>query len=207
MSATYKDYGYQSADSNWSDSYLMPPLRRMLGDPHGPILDIGCGNGAIARALLAEGYDIYGIDASATGIGIASQKAPGRFFQHDIAAGSLPAALADKRFATVISTEVISHLYAPRSLIDLARHALVPEGRLIISTPYHGYLKNLALAATGKLDAHFSVLWDGGFIKFFSRKTLEQMLREQGFVVTDFAGAGRWPFLWKSMLVKARVAR
>ncbi len=74
-----------------------------------------------------------------------------------------------------------------------------------MSTPYHGYLKNLALAATGKLDAHFTVLRDGGHIKFFSRRTLEQMLREQGFEVAGFAGAGRWPWLWKSMLVKARV--
>jgi len=74
-----------------------------------------------------------------------------------------------------------------------------------VSTPYHGYIKNLALAVTGKLDAHFTVLWDGGHIKFFSRSTLEQMLREQGFEVTGFAGAGRWPLLWKSMLVKTRV--
>jgi len=64
----------------------------------------------------------------------------------------------------------------------------------------------LALALSGRLDAHFTVLWDGGHIKFFSRRTLEQMLREQGFVATDFAGAGRWPYLWKSMLVKARPA-
>jgi len=78
---------------------------------------------------------------------------------------------------------------------------------LIVSTPYHGYLKNLALAVTGKLDAHFTALWDGGHIKFFSRSTLEQMLREEGFDVQAFVGAGRWPFLWKSMLMKARLAR
>lgn len=206
MSTNYKDYGYQSADSNWTDSYLLPPLRRMLGLPRGPILDIGCGNGAIARALLEDGYDVYGIDASKSGIEIANVRAPGRFFLHDVAVGRLPDALADKRFMTVISTEVITHLYAPRGLIDFARRILVEDGELIVSTPYHGYFKNLALAVSGKLDAHFTVLWDGGFIKFFSRRTLEQMLREQDFVVTDFAGAGRSLFLWKSMLVKARVA-
>ena len=74
-----------------------------------------------------------------------------------------------------------------------------------MSTPYHGYLKNLALAMTGKLDGHFSVLWDGGHIKFFSRATLERMLTDQGFEVLAFAGAGRLPLLWKSMLVNARV--
>lgn len=184
----------------------MPPLQRMLGRPRGPILDVGCGNGAIARALLEDGYDVYGIDASESGIEIANERVSGRFFLHDITAGRLPEALADKRFKTVISTEVITHLYAPRGLIDFARRNLVDDGELILSAPYHGYFKNLVLAVSGKLDAHFTVLWDGGFIKFFSRKTLEQMLREQGFAVTDFAGAGRLPFLWKSMLVKAKVA-
>ncbi|MDP2829693.1 MAG: class I SAM-dependent methyltransferase [Sulfuricellaceae bacterium] len=206
MSADYKDYGYQLADSNWSDSYLMVPLRRLLGPPRGPVLDIGCGNGAISRALLEDGYDVYGIDASESGIEIANRNAPGRFFVHDVTVQRLPDALADKRFVTVISTEVISHLYAPRRLLDLAREVLADDGELIVSMPYHGYFKNLALAVSGRLDPHFTVLWDGGFIKFFSRRTIEQMLREQGFAVTDFAGAGRWPYLWKSMLVKARVA-
>ena len=32
---------------------------------------------------------------------------------------------------------------------------LEPGGLAIISTPYHGYLKNLALAASGKLDSSF----------------------------------------------------
>ena len=186
MSADYKDYGYQSADSNWSDGYLMAPLRRLLGSPRGPILDIGCGNGAIARVLLEEGCDVYGIDASESGIEIANRKAPGRFFVHDVADQQLPDALAGKRFVSVISTEVISHLYAPRRLLDLARSVLAEDGELIVSTPYHGYVKNLALAVSGRLDSHFTVMWDGGFIKFFSRRMLEQMLREQGFVVTDF---------------------
>ena len=206
MTAGYKDYGYHSAEFNWSDSYLLPPLRLMLGRARGPVLDIGCGNGAISRALLEDGYDVYGIDASESGIAIASESCPERFFLHDVTVACLPKALADKQFVTVISTEVITHLYAPRILMDFARRVLVDDGELIVSAPYHGYLKNLALAVSGKLDAHFSVLWDGGFIKFFSRRTLEQMLHERGFVVTDFVGAGRCPYLWKSMLVKAKVA-
>lgn len=201
----YSEYAYQSAAPNWSDSYLLPPLRRMLSRSRDPILDIGCGNGAIARALLADGRDVYGIDASASGIRIANTGAPGRFFLGDITTGRLPEPIAEMRFGTVISTEVITHLYDPRGLIDLARSALVDGGELVISAPYHGYFKNLALAASGRLDAHFTVLWKGGVIKFFSRKTLEQMLREQGFTATDFAGAGRIAYLWKSMLIKAKV--
>jgi 2-polyprenyl-3-methyl-5-hydroxy-6-metoxy-1,4-benzoquinol methylase len=205
MSATYKDYGYKTAEPSSAHSYLLKHLRVILGPTQGTILDLGCGNGAIARALITEGYDVYGVDASATGITIANAEIPGRFFVLDVSAGQLPTELASKNFDVVISTEVIEHLYDPRGFIAFARKILVNGGEFIVSTPYHGYFKSLALAITGKLDDHFTVLWDGGHIKFFSRKTLEQMLIEQGFEVIDFVGAGRVLFLWKSMLVKARV--
>jgi 2-polyprenyl-6-hydroxyphenyl methylase/3-demethylubiquinone-9 3-methyltransferase len=37
----------------------------------------------------------------------------------------------------------------------------------VISTPFHGYWKNIALAVSGKFDDHFTALWNGGHIKFF----------------------------------------
>jgi hypothetical protein len=72
-----------------------------------------------------------------------------------------------------------------------------------LTTPYHGYLKNLLLAVTGKLDRHFTVLWDHGHIKFWSHKTMHEILTETGFTNIKFGGAGRIPWLWKSMVVRA----
>ena len=74
----------------------------------------------------------------------------------------------------------------------------------IISTPYHGYLKNLALAVTGKLDAHFTALWDYGHIKFWSVRTLSALLREVGLTVEKVFRVGRLPVLAKSMIAVAR---
>lgn len=131
---------------------------------------------------------------------------PGRFFVLDVVLGKLPIELENKQFCAVISTEVIEHLYDPRSFVLFARKILSRTGgEFIVSTPYHGYLKNLGLALTGKLDKHFTALWHGGHIKFFSRKTLVKLVEDEGFKVIDFSGAGRLPFLWKSMLVKAKV--
>lgn len=79
----------------------------------------------------------------------------------------MPLELASKRFEVVISTAVIEHLYDPRGFIAFARWILANGGDFIVSTPYHGYLKNVALALSGRLDSHFAVLWDGGHIKFF----------------------------------------
>ncbi|HSQ49736.1 MAG TPA: hypothetical protein VLL94_00560, partial [Nitrospiraceae bacterium] len=73
----------------------------------------------------------------------------------------------------------------------------------IVSTPYHGYWKNLAMALTGRLDHHFTALWDHGHIKFWSMATLRQLLLEAGFRSITFRRVGRVPALAKSMIAVA----
>jgi 2-polyprenyl-3-methyl-5-hydroxy-6-metoxy-1,4-benzoquinol methylase len=109
----------------------------------------------------------------------------------------------ENSFEAVISTEVIEHLYSPHLLPRFAKSILKDNGFLIISTPYHGFIKNLALSLFDHWDAHHSPLWHGGHIKFWSRKTLTKLLLEGGFKVTSFHGTGRLPFLWKSMILVA----
>ena len=147
------------------------------------------------------------IDASITGIELARKGCPDRFYVQDINSKELPNELNDIYFDTIISTEVIEHLYNPRTYIQFCKQVLMKNGggELIISCPYHGYLKNLVMAVSGKFDNHFTVLWDGGHIKFWSRKTLTQLLEEFDFEVVDFKGSGRFPYLWKSMFIKARI--
>ena len=78
--------------------------------------------------------------------------------------------------------EVIEHLYSPRTFAAFVRSILEANGggRFILTTPYHGYLKNLSIALAGKADRHYSALWEGGHIKFWSRRTLAILLREPG---------------------------
>jgi 2-polyprenyl-6-hydroxyphenyl methylase/3-demethylubiquinone-9 3-methyltransferase len=54
----------------------------------------------------------------------------------------------------VVSTEVIEHLYAPQKLPVFASQVLRPEGWLIVSAPYHGYLKNLVWSVFNYWDVH-----------------------------------------------------
>ena len=205
----YKDYGFTDNELIPSHEYILPVLVKMLKTERKTILDLGCGDGKIASFLLRNGFDVYGVDASETGISIANNKHPGKFFLQDFSYQKLPKQLEDVRFDIIISTEVIEHLYAPREFISLCKSILRRGrgGELILSTPYHGYLKNIILTLTGQLDKHLTVLWDGGHIKFWSRKKLTMILEEQIFRVVDFMGAGRVPFLWESMFIKAVVGR
>jgi 2-polyprenyl-3-methyl-5-hydroxy-6-metoxy-1,4-benzoquinol methylase len=167
------------------------------------ILDVGCGNGAMCGALADAGFEMVGCEPDDEGIAFATKRYPAIRF-HQIGIYDDPSTLGEKEFDAVVSTEVIEHLMHPKFLPRFASQVLRPGGHLIVSTPYHGYLKNLMLAITGKFDFHFTALWDGGHVKFWSRATLTRLLTDEGFEVIDFIGAGRLPYLWKSMILVAR---
>jgi 2-polyprenyl-6-hydroxyphenyl methylase/3-demethylubiquinone-9 3-methyltransferase len=170
------------------------------------ILDLGCGNGYVASVVAALGHEVTGLDIDAKAIYIAVASHPMvRFVVGSVDDDQLPARVG-KGYDCVIALEVIEHLFNPRQLFAQSVRLLRPDGCLILSTPYHGYLKNLALSVLGRWDRHFTVDWDGGHIKFFSRKTLMAMAMAGGFVVEHWFGVGRVPGIWKSMMVVARRA-
>lgn len=201
------EYQYTYEDSNLANahSFLMTPLLSMLpqsANPQGQkirVLDLGCGNGSLSNVLAKKGYEVVGIEESEQGFTIASKNFPNcHFIQASIY--DLPYAKLQNSFDVVIAVEVIEHLFYPRELARAAKTCLKPNGRLILTTPYHGYFKNLALAVSGKMDHHFHALWDGGHIKFFSVKTLSTLLETESYTDINFKFAGRFPYLWKSML-------
>ena len=165
--AEYKDYGFTNDQPSHTFYYLQQPMLSLLDKSKNRcILDLGCGNGHIVNYLIKEGYNAYGTDASENGITIARQEHPDRFFLQDLSTGELPKELQLLTFDTIISTEVIEHLYDPVGFIDFCKKSLQKNGELIISTPYHGYLKNLMLSVFNKWDTHLSPTWDGGHIKY-----------------------------------------
>jgi 2-polyprenyl-3-methyl-5-hydroxy-6-metoxy-1,4-benzoquinol methylase len=188
-------------------AYLMPPALAALREfSSHTVLDLGCGNGAGSARLATEGFHTAGCDASDTGLALAKQTYPRLdFFSHDI---SLP--LPQDHLASydaVVSLEVVEHLMQPRQLALRAREALRPGGVFILSTPYHGYWKNLALALTNSFDAHWHPLRDFGHVKFFSPSTLHALLEESGFFIHQSLRLGRIPAFARSLLVVAVKAK
>lgn len=182
---------------------FIPPifsLSTKLG-PETRVLDVGCGNGFTAGQFLARGCEVVGIDLSRQGIEIARATYPKGRFEVLPADANFLDALQAKPFDLVVSTEVIEHLYDPRSFTAQVFEALRPGGRFICTTPYHGYWKNLAIALLNKWDSHANPLWDGGHIKLWSRKTLAQLFSETGFKDLQFRGVGRFPLLWMTMVM------
>lgn len=194
------EYTYSSAAPSHTHSYLFRPALALAKRRPAPcrVFELGCGSGGFANALDEAGYDVTAIDISESGVRHAKEAYPGCRFE----VGSGYDDLAGKygTFDLVISLEVVEHLYSPRLYAATVRDLLNPGGIAIISTPYHGYVKNLALAASGRMDNHFTALWDHGHIKLWSRETLRALFGEVGMREAEFHRVGRFSALAKSMI-------
>jgi 2-polyprenyl-3-methyl-5-hydroxy-6-metoxy-1,4-benzoquinol methylase len=208
LSDAYTDFSWAThhpanGESGEGIADLLSTLIEMCGDVH-RICDLGCGNGYLAGRLARLEYEVVGVDASRSGIEVGRQHHPQVDFVCDNIGVTLAHKLNSGEFDLVVSSDVIEHLYRPSDLLEAAATLLRPKGHLLVCTPYHGYLKNLALSITGRMESHFTALWDGGHIKFFSVETLSELLVRHGFTDLRFSYYGRLPYLWKNMICHAR---
>lgn len=202
VSIEAKEFLWNSNGLSEAHEYVLPTLKQWLARAGARrVLDIGCGNGALSAELCNEGLEVVGTEISQSGIALARKLYPRIPFFLTGVESPLPQELAG-RFDAVISVEVIEHLLLPRSLFQRAKEALRPGGTLIVTTPFHGFVKNVALALSNKFDQHWHPLRDHGHVKFFSLATLSQLFQEQDFEVRSTARLGRIPPLARSMMVE-----
>jgi 2-polyprenyl-3-methyl-5-hydroxy-6-metoxy-1,4-benzoquinol methylase len=209
MPNTVAEYGWHSQVGPESCGYIAPEVLRVvakLGSRR--VLDLGSGNGALCGQLARTGVQVVGAELDARGVEIARLAHPAiPFYQFGVEDDPADFMRRERPFDAVVSTEVIEHLYSPHRLPSFAAAVTRPGGYLIVSTPYHGYVKNVAIALLNRWDHHHTVLWHGGHIKFFSRRTLTQLVEGNGFNAIAFSGVGRVPWLWKSMIFVAQKRR
>jgi SAM-dependent methyltransferase len=102
---------------------LVPP-------PSGRTLDLGCGEGRLARDLAALGHDVAGIDASPTMLAAAREAAPAMEL-HLADAASLPFAAAS--FGLVVAFMSLQDVDDLAGAIREASRVLAPGGRLCLA--------------------------------------------------------------------------
>jgi SAM-dependent methyltransferase len=117
--------------------FLVPMIARHFPpDRDAPILDLGCGGGAILYFAQQAGYrNARGVDVSAEQV-----EAARRLGVENVAHGDLLEALrglADASQAAVVSFDVIEHLTREEliEVIDEVHRVLAPAGRWIVHVP------------------------------------------------------------------------
>jgi len=188
-------------DYNWEDdktqtNNILHKLNKILNDikpnelTH---LDVGCGNGAITKKIAKHFKSTHGIDTSKEGISFANKNNNNNI---EFSCESIDdLLLKNKRFNFVSTIEVIEHVYDPFHFMNGLYNITENGGYVLISTPYHGYFKNLLISLLNLNDKHYTVSWPHGHIKFFSVKTLTELINRYNFSIESVNFSGRfYPF-------------
>jgi len=139
---------------------------RFASELPGPLLDFGCGQGALLRELRAKGIDARGIEIRRPAIvdALTEEVKP---FVH-LYEGALPLPFESDRFAAVVCTEVLEHVPDPVATVrELAR--LAP--RALFTVP--------DMSAVPALFPHAVVPWhllEASHLSFFTQRSLGALL-------------------------------
>ncbi len=202
----YQDF---AVDFSATRRKLQPGVQRILEqiDPHASLLDLGCGNGELARELARHGHAgaYTGLDFSPILLEQASQgQPPGYHFQlADLSTSGWDAPLSGQHFDCILAFAVLHHL--PGSdlrlrIVKEVRSLLAPGGRFIHSE--WQFLNSPRLKeriqpwesiglAQGDLDPGDYLLdWRQGghglrYVHHFSETELEQLAGASGFTAQE----------------------
>jgi 2-polyprenyl-3-methyl-5-hydroxy-6-metoxy-1,4-benzoquinol methylase len=194
------------AKGAYSTKEVFPAIKSFLKNKKGRIIDLGAGWGHMTDLVANLGFEVVAVEMSPEKADYAKKQFPDiKFFCCDVYDIPEKVVPFEAPFDFVVATELIEHLFDPEKFLNITKQLLKENGLLILSTPYHGYLKNLMLAFFNKMDDHFKVWELGGHIKFFSKKSLFAILKKAKYRPIKFVGAGRCCFLYKSMVVISKI--
>jgi SAM-dependent methyltransferase len=150
---------------------------------HSPksVLEIGSGTGILGSRIEGSAIRYMGIEPDEEQHRLCRESFP-HLEVRKASCYEDPERLGLGRFDMVISNDVVEHLYLPSELVRFKKAHLNPGGIAITATPNFGsYFKNLAYSIFNRWDQVHSPWWDGGHIKFFSKRSLRLLFENEGF--------------------------
>ena len=172
-----KKLDYQWDNENHHTPKIEDDLAKILNNPEYKLydhIDVGCGNGALTVKFCKFFNRSLGIDLSEDGIKFAKKYENEKIkFENESIENLIE---KGREFDFVSAIEVIEHQYDPMDFLIKLSKITKKDGLVIISTPFHGYFKNLLISLLNLNDSHYTVLWKHGHIKFFSVKTFKKLV-------------------------------
>lgn len=189
---------YWSNRKDLEDScYKWQAIKNLIPrDPNLKILDFGCGKGAITEEIIKINPRIYitGVDISSKAINVIKKKIKTHEFIRINNEQKLP--FKSNTFDFILALDVIEHIYDTELILKELQRVLKKNGKILISVPYHGIMKNIILSLF-----FFEKVFDpiGPHIRFFTSKSLKKMCKD--FKIIKLGYFGRfWP-LWRGMFI------
>ena len=144
------------------------------------VLDVGCGQGALAEAIAKRGHTVWGIEANTE----AAQKAQGRLaqlVQEDITAiPQIQKKLGPQKFDILVFSDVLEHLTDPFFIFKSYLDFLKPGGMALVSVPNALVWTNRVAFLFGRFEYADTGVMDRTHLRFFTFKTAKRLVRAAG---------------------------
>lgn len=153
------------------------------------VLEIGCGTGTVLSHISASKR--CGVDISETAVSYAKKKGL-EAYKVDIDRQNLD--FADKEFDGILCIEVLEHLFDPVHALAEANRVLVQGGKMAITVPNIGCWHYRLLHLFGTFtDLHGNGLIVDEHIRFYTKRSMTQIIELCGFAIERALGAAKQP--------------
>ena len=174
-------------------AWVAERVRRHLGGGVA-VLDVGCGAGLLAEALVREGFAVTGLDAGAEVIAAARAHAEGQDLTLTYRQGTAEELAAEgTKFPVVTALEIIEHVADPAAFLVSLKALLAPGGLLFLST-LNRTAKSYAVAKIGaEYILRLLPVGTHDWNKFITPVELGGLCRAAGLRLADTAGLSYLP--------------
>lgn len=147
--------------------------------PPARVLDLGCADGRFGALVRAQGHTVTGVDVTEHD-GVRDRL--DHFVTADLDDG-IPDEVGDA-FDVVLAADVLEHTVQPTELLRRTTDLLAPGGVVLISVPNFAHWYPRARVTLGRFDYDRRGILDAGHVRFFTRRSIERVLRTAGFTIT-----------------------
>lgn len=145
------------------------------------LLDVGCGEGILAKFTKGKVKRLYGIDNDLDELKAAKKKG---FITKAVDLDCEAFPFKTGSFNIVTCLDVIEHVRNPHLLLAQCYRVLANDGLLIISTPnirFSDHIISLVIKGEFPKTSTDKSLYDGGHLHFFTYKDMNMLLKKAGF--------------------------
>lgn len=155
-----------------------------LGEGRGrKALDVGAADGFLAERLTAQGWTVTALERDPE----LAARAHGRCKEVVVADLESAPPLLHGPFDAIVYGDVLEHLSDPGAVLRALDQTLAPEGTVIVSVPNVAHLWVRLSLLAGRFDYADRGILDRTHLRFFTRRTLRELLRAAGLTVVELA--------------------
>lgn len=152
------------------------------------VLEIGCGEGGFRSNFIDKEHEYWGVEMQ-TNMPARERLDKVLVGTYDEVSNNLP----DHYFDLIVCNDVVEHMENHIAFLNNIKSKLSASGRLVLSIPNVRYIANLAELLFQK-DWRYrdSGILDRTHLRFFTKKSLIQVLAQTGWTINKIEGINRY---------------